>query len=547
MEILEAFDLTGSYRAAAELAGCDHHTVARYVALRAAGQPPVAREHRARPIDDYMDKIEELVARSGGRARADVIHTRIRAMGFTGGERTTRRAVAEVKARLRAGQRRVLRPWVPEPGLWLQWDWGEGPRIGGRRTSLWCAWLAWSRFRVVIPTWDKTLPTIVACLDATLRRVGGVPAYALTDNEKTVTVDHVARIAVRHPEIVAVARHYGMTIRTCVPADPQTKGGSEATVRIAKADLVPTAANLLAEYRSFALLEAACRAFCEQVNARAHRETRRAPELMLAEERTRLHRLPDQPFTVAFGTTRRVNWDATVSVDGVRYSVPHQLVDTRVWVRFHGDELIVTADDLTGVDLGDSSEGSSDGPAGSGPREVARHPRSSPGTPSICAEHYPPRSDAATAHGERTPKPTSAAEAAFLALGPGAASWLVEAAAAGTRRIRAKMAEAVSLAKLHPAGEVDQALGTAAIAGRFAENDLLRILAHQAGRTIDKPEKPARAGEIHSLQRGTAAWAQFGRPPVDELPACAADPTDPTDDLPADIPAVPADLPAEER
>ena len=127
MEILEAFDLTGSYRAAAEMAGCDHHTVARYVALRAAGQPVVAREHRARPIDAYLDKIEELVARSGGRARADVIHTRIAAMGFTGGERTTRRAVSEVKARLRAGQRRVLRPWVPEPGLWLQWDWGEGP------------------------------------------------------------------------------------------------------------------------------------------------------------------------------------------------------------------------------------------------------------------------------------------------------------------------------------------------------------------------------------------------------------------------------------
>lgn len=35
-----------------------------------------------------------------------------------------------------------------------------------------------------------------------------------------------------------------MTIRTCVPADPQTKGGSEATVRVAKADLVPTEANL---------------------------------------------------------------------------------------------------------------------------------------------------------------------------------------------------------------------------------------------------------------------------------------------------------------
>jgi hypothetical protein len=43
MEILEAFDLNGSYRAAAELAGCDHHTVARYVALRESGQSPVER------------------------------------------------------------------------------------------------------------------------------------------------------------------------------------------------------------------------------------------------------------------------------------------------------------------------------------------------------------------------------------------------------------------------------------------------------------------------------------------------------------------------
>lgn len=77
-----------------------------------------------------------------------------------------------------------------------EWDWGEGPRIKGRRTSLWCAWLAWSRFRVVIPVWDKTMPTIVSCLDTTLRRVGGVPTYALTDNEKTVSVDHVATIAV---------------------------------------------------------------------------------------------------------------------------------------------------------------------------------------------------------------------------------------------------------------------------------------------------------------------------------------------------------------
>ena len=352
MEILEAYDLTGSYRAAAELAGCDHHTVARYVALREAGEAPVAREHRVRPVDEYLPKIEELVVRSNGKVRADVVHRRITAMGFTGGERTTRRVVVEVKQRLRAGQRRVFRPWIVEPGLWLQWDWGHGPKIGGRQTQLWCAWLAWSRFRVVIPVMDKTLPTIVACLDTTLRRIGGVPTYALTDNEKTVSVDHVASIAVRNPDIVEVGRHYGMTIRTCVPADPQSKGGSEATVRIAKADLVPTDTNLLDQYRTFGELETACREFCEQVNDRPHRETRRRPAEALAEERTRLHPLPGTAFTVAFGTTRRVNWDGTVSVEGVRYSVPHPLVDTRVWVRFHGDDLIVTAIDENGPGRG---------------------------------------------------------------------------------------------------------------------------------------------------------------------------------------------------
>jgi hypothetical protein len=33
----------------------------------------------------------------------------------------------------------------------------------------------------------------------------------LTDNEKTVTVEHVAGIAVRNPQMVAFGRHYLLT------------------------------------------------------------------------------------------------------------------------------------------------------------------------------------------------------------------------------------------------------------------------------------------------------------------------------------------------
>jgi transposase len=486
VEILEAYDLLGSYRGAADAIGCDHHTVRRYVRLRAAGNPPAERAVRSKPIDAFLPKIEELVERSSGKVRADVVHERLVAMGFDGGERTTRRAVAAAKVSYRAGHRRVFRPWTPEPGLWLQWDYGHGPVIRGRQTQLWCAWLSWSRFRVVLPIFDKTLPTVIGCLDATLRRLGGVPTFALTDNEKTVTSEHIARIAVRHPEIVEVGRHYGLTIRTCVPADPQSKGGSEATVRIAKADLVPTQANLRGEYRTFAELETACRQFCEQVNARVHRETRRAPAEALAAEVQRLHPLPGQAYTSVFGQTRRVNWDGTVQLDSVRYSVPHQLVDTRVWVRQHGEEVIVTA------------------VGAHGPAEVARHRQGRAGVPQIRDEHYPARTDPA----DRQPKPVTAEEAAFLALGDGAAQWLLEAAAGGTKRIRSKMADAVTLAKLHGVEAVDRALGTAATAGRFLDNDLRSIIDHQQHTT---GELPAQRGEQHSLQPGTSAWARVGR------------------------------------
>jgi hypothetical protein len=82
-----------------------------------------------------------------------------------------------------------------------------------------------------------------------------------------------------------------------VPADPATKGGSEATVRLAKADLVPTEATLLERYGCFAELEAACAVFTDEVNARPHRVTRRAPAEMLTEEAPRLHPLPGAPFT----------------------------------------------------------------------------------------------------------------------------------------------------------------------------------------------------------------------------------------------------------
>jgi len=61
--------------------------------------------------------------------------------------------------------------------------------------------------------------------------------------------------------------------------------------------------------------------------------------------------------------------------------------------------------------------------------------------------------------GPRTPKPKArtAAEIAFLDLGPGAHKWVVEVTAVGAQRVRSKMAAAVELAAIVGVEQIDAA------------------------------------------------------------------------------------------
>ena len=193
--------------------------------------------------------------------------------------------------------------------------------------------------------------------------------------------------------------------------------------------------------------------------------------------------------------TRKVSWSATISYGGVTYSVPHTLADATVWVRVDGDQIVVTHC------------------SASGPVEVARHRRSTPGNPMIDDAHYPPRPAGPLA---RKPHPTSAAEAEFLALGEGARLWLVEAASAGTSRVRVKMAEAVQLARLHGHVQVDWALGHAATYARFADGDLASILAAHPARRAAQRHRWALAATGHE-RMGRIRAMTAATSPVDEV------------------------------
>jgi hypothetical protein len=250
---------------------------------------------------------------------------------------------------------------------------------------------------------------------------------------------------------------------------------------------LPTDANLLPEYLSFAEYRRACDHFCEEVNTRPHRVTRCPPIERLAQERERLHPLPAQPYTAVFGVGRKVGEIVPViQFDGGEYSVPDDYVSQEVWVRQQDDEIVI-------VHVGRD-----------GPHEIARWEPTVAGQPRHDPAHFGPPPEGPL---HRTPRARTPDEAAFLAIGPGAQGWLISAAAVGTARIRTKMIAAVALAKIYGPGPVDRALATAAELSRFADEDLAQLMRHQA---TARPGELVRVDELRSLQAGTSSWAGFG-------------------------------------
>jgi hypothetical protein len=248
-----------------------------------------------------------------------------------------RRAVAKVKANYRAGNRRVYRPWIVEPGMWAQWDWGHGPKVAGRADESVVRLVG----MVAVPGGDPDVGQDVADRDRLSRsgdaRLRGGPTYWLTDNEKTVTTitSPGSRSGIPRSSLPVITT--GSRSRRVWSFDPESKGGSESTVRIAKADLVPTDANLLDDYDggpSWSMR--ARRSWSRSTNARtgspAGRRSRCWPRNAagcIGYQIVGVHR--------AFGETRKVSWSATISYGGVTYSVPHTSSMTRC-----GSESMVT-------------------------------------------------------------------------------------------------------------------------------------------------------------------------------------------------------------
>ena len=168
-----------------------------------------------------------------GRISAKRLLPQARSAGYAGSARNFRRLVAQTKAEWRRGQHRGRRPGVWAPGETLIIDWGMQAGV-----HVFCAALAWSRFRFVRFADNEKATTTFGLLAECFEQLGGVPKTVLADRMGCLKSGVVANVVVPTPDYVRFATHYGFRPDFCEAADPESKGMVEHLVGYAKQDLM---------------------------------------------------------------------------------------------------------------------------------------------------------------------------------------------------------------------------------------------------------------------------------------------------------------------
>jgi transposase len=453
----------GSYRGAAELCGTTPKTVRRILQRHEAGgqrPQPKPREHN---YDRVVELVRSRVQATRGRISAKRLLPAARTAGYTGSARNFRRLVAAEKRAWRASHHRGRRPAVWTPGEVLVIDWGSE---GG--LHLFCAVLAWSRFRFVRFAADERAETTLALLAECFEELGGVPGVVLADRMGCLKAGVVANRVVPTPDYVRFAAHYRFRPDFCEGGDPESKGIVEHLVGYAKADLlVPQA-----PFTDLAAANQAARAWCAEVNAAPHSEIAAVPAERLAAERELLGPLPSLRLRLGRVTTRKVDRLSCVRFGSARYSVPTRLIGHTVQLRTTGGRLLVV-----------------ETPTG---EVVADHALVAPGEASVADEHYGGPRPAP----RRAVRPRTAAEKAFCALGPVAEAFICGAAAAGHTRLGPELEQLAALQAAHGRDALLAALERAVAFGRWRAADVRSILAVGAGTPQPRPAGDALVLEL---------------------------------------------------
>lgn len=272
---------------------------------------------------------------------AQQVFQRLQDNGFKGGISIVKDYVATIRPRTRE----AFLTLAFAPGDVAQVDWGEYGTIAvgntRRRLSFFVMVLAYSRQMYVEFTLSQTMEQFLAAHINAFNALG-VPNKVMVDNLRCAVLRHVrGEPAQFNPRYVDFARHYGFEIVACAVAKGNEKGRVERGVGYVKHNFLDGL-----DLPDFAALNPALRVWLEGVaNVRLHRETRRRPVDLWAEEQAQLHPVNPRLFDVGRVLTVRANRQFRVSFEANRYSVPARYAGYPVILKAYPDRLCIYHED----------------------------------------------------------------------------------------------------------------------------------------------------------------------------------------------------------
>jgi transposase len=332
-----------SIHAIARELGIARNTVRKY--LRGAPQA-VPRPKRGSVLDPYKTQIHRWI-QEDHLYNCEAMLERLREQGYTGSGTILRDYVRPFRPR-NVGHQPVMR-YETKPGEQMQFDWGEvhyEHKGQDRKLYGFTAVLGYSRMRFITFVKRCDAPTMIRCMMEAFEYFGGLPKAALTDRMKSVFLAMEDDVPKWNPLFADFMAALGVAPRVCKPYKPQTKGKVERSVGLIKDSFWPGV-----RFTDSDDLNEQARRYCDRLNQKVHRTTRRVPMELWVEEQ--LSPLPQDYAWERFGAEeRRVSWDGFMSYDGVLYGLPAQaaVAGAMVLVRerhrtlrvYHQGQLIAT-------------------------------------------------------------------------------------------------------------------------------------------------------------------------------------------------------------
>lgn len=367
------------------------------------------------------------------------------------------------------------------PGEEGQVDFGKGAPIElieGRKRRSWVfrTVLSCSRKGYSESVFRQTTEDFIRCLENSFWEFNGVPRVVVLDNLRAAVTTPDWFDPTLNPKIDEFARHYGCVFLPTRVYTPRHKGKIERGIGYVQENALKGRCFKSLEEQNVFLSEWEARV----ADLRIHGTTRRqVKELFETQERPALLPLPKERFPFFQEAERKVHWDGHVEVDRAYYSVPPEHVGATVWARW----------DMRMVRISNDRQES-----------IAAHTRVAPGQFSTQPAHVASEKIATVEKG-----------AAYLLrqaekVGPETVQWagalLSQRGIAGIRVLQGLL----SLARKHPAPEMERVCATARINGTFRLQMIRRLLA----RAPEETTYPLFL-EHHPLIREITQYGQFVR------------------------------------